>query len=516
MPTPASLDSSFFLSTPPASPLSLPENPSLEALRKRAKALQRALGSGDPAALAWQRQWHPRPEKVAADPLLSEAQLVLARVYGFASWARLKRHLEAVTAHGWDPEVVSQEATSPVDGLLRQVCLAYDHRWQPSDLDAARELLRADAPLARADVYVAAALGDVEAVRHFLVGDPGLARRKGGTFGWEPLLYACYSRWRGQDAVEVARLLLAAGADANAGFLWRGNVPPFTALTGAFGGGEGNHREPPHPDRDGLVRLLLAAGADPNDGQTLYNLHFRPDDAHLRILLGHGLGRDQRGPWYGLLGDRLHSPRQLLVEELWSAARRNFSERVRLLVGAGADVNGKGVRDGRTPYQAAVRAGNLDIAAYLVEHGAERHELGRDEAFAAACIAGRRDEALGHIAAEPGLVDRIGHHRRVELLHRAVESRSAAGIRLMAELGFEISGITRHDNVGIALNATPLHNAAWFGQLDLIRLLFELGADPTLRDPTYQATPRDWAAYNQQNEAVALLDELAPSGERSS
>ena len=73
---------------------------------------------------------------------------------------------------------------------------------------------------------------------------------KGGPLDWEPLLYACYSRMDGArtdwSTLEVARLLLAHGADPNAGFLWGANYV-FTALTGAFGEGEDNMNQLPHP-----------------------------------------------------------------------------------------------------------------------------------------------------------------------------------------------------------------------------------------------------------------------------
>jgi ankyrin repeat protein len=339
--------------------------------------------------------------------------------------------------------------------------------------------------------------------------EPALVGKRGGPLGWEPLLYACYSRLRpappGHSTLEVARLLLGAGADPDAGFLWRGLVPPFTALTGAFGEGEDGKNQGPHPQCDALALLLLQAGADPNDGQALYNRHFRSDDGHLTLLLAHGLGRDRGGPWYARLGETLQSPSRLLIEELWSAARKGYPERVRLLVEHGTELNTPGLRDGRTPYEAALRSGHEEIAAYLLAHGARRVEPTSREAFAAACIAGRAPEARGLLAREPGLLDALGHHGQVELLHRAVEGNRLAGVRLMAELGFPVSGVTRHDNVGLNLAATPLHNAAWAGNLEMVGLLLGLGADPDVRDPNYGGTPLDWAAHNRQDAVVEYL-----------
>src|SRR5262249_48899648 len=148
------------------------------------------------------------------------------------------------------------------------------------------------------------------------------------------------------STLEVARLLLAREADPNAGFLWSGNVPPFTALTGAFGEGEDGSNQPPHRNQDALARLLLEAGADPNDGQALYNRHFRRNDDHLKLLFAYGLGQERGGPWFRRFPDRLMSPAAMLAEELWCAARKNFVERVELLVAHGADVNMPGFRDG--------------------------------------------------------------------------------------------------------------------------------------------------------------------------
>ncbi|MBV9880534.1 MAG: hypothetical protein JO180_08555 [Gemmatirosa sp.] len=73
-------------------PRPLPARPSLEFERKEAKALLRRLRAGDPEAFARARAVHPR---IATSPrvALADAQWVLAREYGFASWPRLVRYL---------------------------------------------------------------------------------------------------------------------------------------------------------------------------------------------------------------------------------------------------------------------------------------------------------------------------------------------------------------------------------------------------------------------------------------
>jgi ankyrin repeat protein len=467
----------------------LPQNPSLEHLRKQAKQLLEAARATTPAAMAQIREHHPRPPEALA---LHDAQLVIARSYGFASWPRLVHHLEGVACFTWDP-MSAPEPANAADRLVRLACLDYG-RWRPADLDAARRLLAEDPALARANVYTAAATGDLDAMRALLAEDGERAHAPGGPWGCPPLLYACYSRLA--PTLDVARALLAAGADPDAGFLWCGNVPPFTALTGAFGEGEDGTHQPPHPQRDELARALLDAGADPNDGQTLYNRHFRRDDGHLTLLLAYGLGRDCGGPWLARFGDRIGTPRDLLVEELWVAARKNFADRARLLIAHGAPVDVPGRRDGRTPYEVALMFGNHEIARDLAAHGARQIEIPLAEQLASACLGGRRAEAEALLAAHPALRDTLGVHGRVELVRRAVEAGRPDGVRLLAALGFELGG---------AGHQTPMHDAAWAGDADMVSLLLALGADPEVRDPRFHATPLGWALYNQQPAVVAVL-----------
>jgi ankyrin repeat protein len=44
------------------------------------------------------------------------------------------------------------------------------------------------------------------------------------------------------------------------------------------------------------------------------------------------------------------------------------------------------------------------------------------------------------------------------------------------------------------------------GNLEMVRLLLELGADPNVRDPTHNSTPLGWARYNGQTEVAQYLE----------
>src|SRR5262245_12147640 len=70
----------------------LPARPSLEHLKKQAKALLKAFQNQEPGA----RERFLALGSLPANPRLANAQRVLAREHGFASWARLKEHVEAL------------------------------------------------------------------------------------------------------------------------------------------------------------------------------------------------------------------------------------------------------------------------------------------------------------------------------------------------------------------------------------------------------------------------------------
>jgi ankyrin repeat protein len=70
----------------------LPPQPSLEQLRKQAKDLLEQYRAGDPAAAAEVEQFEREPDPSTF--ALNDAQRVLARAYGYASWPKLKAFVD--------------------------------------------------------------------------------------------------------------------------------------------------------------------------------------------------------------------------------------------------------------------------------------------------------------------------------------------------------------------------------------------------------------------------------------
>lgn len=116
----------------------LPNDPNLDHLKKQAKTLLRQVRDGDPAALALAEEFHPVQN-------LANAQLVIARSYGFASWPRLGRHLELVNRYSRSPhrQPVGGPLDTPAeraDEFLRLATLHYGED-DPVRRTAARRLL---------------------------------------------------------------------------------------------------------------------------------------------------------------------------------------------------------------------------------------------------------------------------------------------------------------------------------------------------------------------------------------
>src|SRR6516165_10645755 len=87
----------------------LPSGPNLDQLKHQARDLLNLHKAGDAEALRRIRESHPRlSQGTDADVrparfTLSGAQLVIAREYGFASWPKLKQHVESANQQASDP-----------------------------------------------------------------------------------------------------------------------------------------------------------------------------------------------------------------------------------------------------------------------------------------------------------------------------------------------------------------------------------------------------------------------------
>ena len=486
--------------------LPLPDEPSLEQLRKQAKDLRRAVLAADPEAVAEAAARFP--DAPPGFPLRA-SQLVVARRYGFASWTRLKRHVEIVTRYSRFPDRVSTHRTA--DTFLRLACLTYGDADEPAWRDEAWRIIDVDPGLVTGNVHVAAATADAGELRRILDADPAAARSEGGPFGWEPLLYLAYARHdraiSADATLGAARLLLDAGADPNAGYLWHGLPSPFTVLTGVFGEGElGPERQPRHPHSLALARLLLQAGADPNDNQALYNRQFTPGNDHLELLLEFGLGTGDGGPWRRRLGHALPSPTEMVRDQLSGAITHGLTQRVRLLVEHGADVTAP-LANGATATAMAATTGHADLVDYLAAHGAPPLDLALPDAFVSAALAADRTRVGQLLADHPGLADLV-RASRPALVTWAAACADPAAVELVVELGFDVNAKGRTDIPSDQPWQTALHKAAEDGNVELAGTLLRLGADPGIRDARFDGTPLDWARHFGQQAVVDLLEPI--------
>ncbi|MEL7209912.1 MAG: hypothetical protein AAGK32_17045, partial [Actinomycetota bacterium] len=117
----------------------LPENPSLEHLKSQAKLVRDLIRAGDDGALAMVDEFHPRHDAASlteadrAGFKTADAQLIVARMYGFASWARLRAQLGVIASSSFTP-LPGRDNLSPADAFVVDACLDYvQHLVGPCD-----------------------------------------------------------------------------------------------------------------------------------------------------------------------------------------------------------------------------------------------------------------------------------------------------------------------------------------------------------------------------------------------
>jgi ankyrin repeat protein len=480
-------------------PLSLSSRPHLDQLKKQAKDLLAAWRAGDAEALSSLREHHPayRAATSATElrlARLADAQLVTARRYGFPSWPRLKEEVELANLAFAERarlfvRMATDESTGAVEGPFRQ----------------ARRLLARDPSLARADVYSALVLGDVDAVRRRIEAEPHWVGEKGGPQEREPLLYVTYSKFHrespeiAQGLLATARLLLDHGADPDASFVlepWPQS--PLRSLLGACG--VANFPE--------MAELLLDRGATIDDHESLYHATEHEDTRCLALLLARGANPrgtnalhhafDRQGP-PGLERTRLllehgADPNEVLNPHggppLFGALQRGREgELLALLVAHGADVHARR-GDGRSAYQVAMSHGDVEAAAYLAELGAAT-ETTPFERFVGACGRGDLTAAREIAGTEPRFFDPFSHQERQAYLQLAQSGR-ATTLAAMLDCGFPIGTIG-------AARQTALHWAAWHGWRDTVEVLLARGAAVDAVEDEFGGTPLVWAIHGSDN-----------------
>lgn len=413
----------------------LPPRPDLAQLKRQAKELLAAYVAGEPDASAEVQAHYPGADLPRL--ALHDAQLVLARGYGFDSWPRLKAFVgEASGRTGIKP----RELDSP-DG---------DDTWQ---------------------TILAASTGDVVTLRRLLARDRRLAR---ATYWYTPAIHFAVR----DGHVDAVRLLLEGGAD-----------PEHSGL------------------HEGLIQMARDRG--------------REEIAQLLERARDGRGRVVPQP----TNHAIHK-----------AAALGQLDDTRAMLDADPSLVNLGGREGMTPLHHAVLGGRREMITMLLERGANIHaRSSRDfEAIDLALWNKRRGldaeiarlllsrgatcdlttaTALGDLAAVRQMLDsdpsRI-HETRPSgrrPLSAAVEFEHDDIVRLLLERGVD----PRWDEPD-APHGTSVHAAAIRGNLAVMTLLLEHGADPnedidsTSPPVTFAATLEIKALLESHGGGVGIYD----------
>lgn len=141
----------------------------------------------------------------------------------------------------------------------------------------------------------------------------------------------------------------------------------------------------------------------------------------------------------------------------------------------------------------ALAFGYLAIAEALARRGEAPHDL------ATVAGLGRLEDAARLLP----IADTQSRHIGFAL---AAQNGHAAVVRLMLDAGEDPN---RYNPEGFHSHSTPLHQAVWSDQIDVVRLLVERGARLDMRDTIYRGTPLGWAKYGKRD---AIAEYLAERG----
>jgi hypothetical protein len=424
-------------------PRALPDRPNLTNLRKQAKSLLTAWRAADDRALATVRAFHPqRDRQPAVQPSLADAQLVLAREYGFASWARLVHYVQLKPAARalYTMDSLFRTTLPPADQTIalgdlleRRADLVWQgHHGGPA---AVAEFLRAAAGQRRYEQAVADGL-TLDQVRTAVA-------REHGFRDWAGVMV---HRDRPVDPrFEAAVDAIVAGETTTLAALLRA----FPALV---------EQRSPFGHRALLIHYVAANGVEMNR-----QWQSPPNAVEvLRVLLHHGAAPDALCDTYG--GGPAQTPLCLLVSSVHPADAGVQADLVTELCRGGANPNG--VEDDGLPLWTAITFGYTEAAAALARGGARVDNI----VYAA---------ALGNLSQVAGF------------LRDGSDWNPAGGIR-----GFNPDHVIEY----------ALIYAAAHGHGDVVELLLTTGPDLSVTEPVFHSTALGAARYHGRADLVALLE----------
>jgi Ankyrin repeats (3 copies) len=110
--------------------------------------------------------------------------------------------------------------------------------------------------------------------------------------------------------------------------------------------------------------------------------------------------------------------------------------------------------------------------------------------------------ALGRIEDARRLLPSAGSRDRHLALALVSQLGHAEIVRLLLDAGEDPN---RYNPVGCHSHSTPLHQAAWAGHMEVVRLLVKRAARLDLKDVLWHGTPTDWARHAGKTEIESFL-----------
>lgn len=434
--------------TPPSAsaPLSLPDAPNLEWLRKQAK------------------HWLAELRQTNRGAKLADAQLDLARRYGFTSWRALKAHVDSLTIEG---QLFDAARKGDVANLTKL-------------LDAHPDKLYARTrPYEHTMLHLAAAEGRLAAVNFLLKRgiDPNTREKGDNTY---PMHWAAAA-----GHLEVVKRLADAGGDV----VGEGDDHALGLIgwaTGWDGCDDATHRA--------IADFLISRGARHH----IYSAMSIGDEDEVRRIVAADPSQLERP----------QSHNEDFRRPLHFAVHGNLQRMVNLLIELGADPLGTDA-SGHTAVAYAMTA---EIAQPVVE--AIRGRVG--PTLLNSVAAGDWASAERLMRQNPDGVAREG------VLHLMAKSGNSVAVKWLLDHGADPNA--RWSHWGDLL--TPLHLAVLGNHLEVTRALLAAGADTTIRDTQHDSDALGWAQFflkhrgdtaekrKRGQEIVEMIERGAPSRSR--